>query len=630
MQSRTQIAQRSQVNKKSHVSSICIKMKSIFQLKNIIGVIFTILVLYSCANRGMGPQGGPKDEVPPKMVKSTPPDKSVNVSRNKIELEFDENVNLKDIASNVIISPPQRTNPDIRSYGKKVSVEFKDTLQENTTYSINFGDAVVDNNEGNILKNFVFSFATGDVIDTMQISGVLINAEDLNPMKGIMVGIHSDLSDSAFLSKPFSRVTRSGDDGKFTVSNVKNNKYRVYALGDLNRDYFYQQGEGGAFLETVFETGMEDYIRQDTVWKDSVTVDTILSVNAIRYLPDDVVLKYFKDDTKRQYLAKTERTEPHKLNIYFNTLNESEPELRPLNVSWDGGMLLQKNERLDTLTVWLADSLLIKKDTITVELKYLKSDSLFKLQPETDTINFSMRRTSGKTQQQASARKKKEFLQITTNVSSNFDVFNPINISFNTPIKSFDRSKIQLSQLVDTLLVPVDFKFEKKDSVGMNYVINHNWTPESRYQLLVDSAAFVDIYNLHNDNLKTELRIKSLEEYSSLSLVLEKYDPKAVFQIVTNDDRVVRTVPAQHPSTKVEYLQPGDYYVRMFLDENENGKWDTGSISEKRQPEEVFYYSKKLTLIKNWEFEETWDHTAVPLLNQKPEELKKTIDSAKK
>lgn len=605
-------------------------MKNIFQLKNIIGIVLTILVLYSCANRGMGPQGGPKDEVPPKMVKSTPPDKSVNVSRNKIELEFDENVNLKDIASNVIISPPQRTNPDIRSYGKKVSVEFKDTLQENTTYSINFGDAVVDNNEGNILKNFVFSFATGDVIDTMQISGVLINAEDLNPMKGIIVGIHSDLSDSAFLSKPFSRVTRSGDDGKFTVSNVKNDKYRVYALGDLNRDYFYQQGEGGAFLETVFETGMEDYIRQDTVWKDSVTVDTILSVNAIRYLPDDVVLKYFKDDAKRQYLAKTERTEPHKLNIYFNTLNESEPELRPLNVSWDGGMFLQKNERLDTLTVWLADSLLIKKDTITVELKYLKSDSLFKLQPETDTINFFMRRTSGKTQQQASTRKKKEFLQITTNVSSNFDVFNSINISFNTPIKNFDRSKIQLSQLVDTLLVPVDFKFEKKDSVGMNYVINHNWTPESRYQLLVDSAAFIDIYNLHNDNLKSELRIKSLEEYSSLSLVLEKYDPRAVFQIVTNDDRVVRTVPVQQPSTKVEYLQPGDYYVRMFLDENENGKWDTGSISEKRQPEEVFYYSKKLTLIKNWEFEETWDHTAVPLLNQKPEELKKTIDSAKK
>lgn len=605
-------------------------MKKIFQLKNIIGVVFTILVLYSCANRGMGPQGGPKDEVPPKMVRSTPADKSVNVSKNRLELEFDENVNLKDIASNVIISPPQRTNPDIRSYGKKVIVEFKDTLQENTTYSIDFGDAVVDNNEGNILKDFVFSFATGNVIDTMQISGVLLNAEDLNPMKGIMVGIHSDLSDSALVTKPFSRVTRSGDEGKFTIYNVKDSKYRVYALGDLNRDYIFQKGEGCAFVETVFETGMEDYVRQDTVWKDSVTVDTILSVNAIRYLPNDVVLKYFKDDFKRQYLTKTERTEPHKLHILFNTRNENVPEMRPLNVNWDGKMLLQKNETLDTLTIWLTDSLLIKKDTISVEMKYMKTDSVLKLQPETDTINFFMRKATKRSQQQIPTTKKKEFLQITNNVSSNFDVFNPINITFKTPIKSYDHSKIHLSQVVDTVLVPVDFKFEKKDSIGMNYVIRHDWTPEAAYQLLIDSAAFVDIYNLHNDKLKAEMKIKSLEEYSSLSLVLEKYDPRAVLQIVTTDDKVIRTVPAQQPSTKIQHLPPNDYYVRLFLDDNKNGKWDTGSILEKRQPEEVFYYSKKLTLIKNWEFEETWDHTAVPLLNQKPEELKKTIDPAKK
>lgn len=588
------------------------------------------MLLYACANRGQGPQGGPKDEVPPKMLKSTPPDKSVNITKQRVEIEFDENVNLKDIGSNVMISPPQRTSPDIRSYGKKVIVEFKDTLQENTTYSIDFGHAVVDNNEGNVLKGFVFSFATGAQIDTLQVSGVLINAEDLNPVKGVIIGIHSDLNDSAFLSKPFNRVTRSGDEGKFAVHNVKQDKYRVYALGDLNRDYFYQKGESSAFADTVFETSIEEYIRQDTVWKDSVTVDSIRFVNAVRYFPDNIVLKYFKDDSKRQYLAKTERPEPNKLNIFFNTLNEKEPEIRPLNVEWNGGMYFQKNETLDSLTLWLADSVLIKKDTISLELKYLKSDSILKLQPQTDTVHFFMRGTAGRSRQlQQQGEKKKDFLNIITNLSSSFDVYKPVTISFSTPVKNYDLSKIRLDQLVDTILVPVEFKLEKTDSIGMRYAINHKWVPEATYQLAIDSAAFFNIYDIHNDKLKNELKIKALEDYSSLRLVLEKFDSRAVFQVVTKDDQVVRTVPARQPDTKIEYLQPGDYYVRMFLDDNKNGKWDTGNVFEKRQPEEVFYYSKKLTLIKNWEFEETWDHTAVPLLKQKPEELKKTIDPAK-
>ncbi len=601
-------------------------MKNFFQLKYVFGILLSVLVLYSCANRGQGPQGGPKDEVPPRVLRSSPADKAVNVSRSRVEIEFDENVNLKDIAKNVIISPPQRTNPEIRAYGKKVVVNFNDSLQSNTTYSINFGDAVVDNNEGNILKDFVFSFATGSEIDTLQVSGTLLNAEDLNPMKGIIVGIHSDLNDSAFISKPFNRITRSGDNGRFTVYNVKENQYRVYALNDLNRDNFYQKGEGSAFIETVFQTSMEEYMRQDTIWKDSITVDTIRTVKAIRYLPNDILLKYFMDDTKRQYLVKSERLEPHKLTVYFNTRNAEQPEIRPLNINWNNRMLLQKNAGLDTLTYWLTDSTLIKQDTITLEVKYLKSDSIFRLQPETDTIHLFQRRAARAQTTTATIRKKMEFLSLTTNLSSRFEVYNPVTISFNTPIKSYDISKIHLSQLVDTVLVPVKYDLQKKDSVGMNFVINHKWIPETTYQLVVDSAAFFSIYDQHNDHLKNELKIKSLDDYSSLKLFLQNYDSTAVFQVVDKNDKVVRTMPIERNGTHVQYLDPGDYYVRMFLDRNGNGKWDTGSVLEKRQPEEVFYYSKKLTLIKNWEFEETWDHTATPLLEQKPADLKKTTE----
>ena len=598
-------------------------MKNRFQLRKIAVTLIAALVFYSCANRGQGPQGGPKDELPPKVMKSSPAQNSVNVKNGRVEIDFDENVNLKDIVKNVIISPPQRQNPEITSYGRRVNVQFKDTLLSNTTYSIDFGSAIVDNNEANVLKNYVFSFATGSEIDTLQIAGTLLNAEDLNPLQGITIGIYDDLNDTAFIRKPFLRIGRTDETGHFTVSNVRNGKYRVYALNDLNRDYFLQKGEGLAFDEKSYQTGFEFITKPDTVWKDSITVDTIRFVPATRFLPDDVVLKYFKDNFKRQYLAKSERTEPHLINMIFNTVSEELPEIRPLNINWDNKMLLQKNATLDSLSLWLTDSALINTDTISLEVKYLKSDSAFKLQPQTDTVRFMMRKPAKKPTT-TKAAKKKEFLNIMTNLSSQFDVYRPVVLNFTVPIKIYDVAKIHLSQLVDTVLTPIPFKLEKKDSIGMTFEINHKWIPETTYQLVVDSAAFFFIYNLQNDNLKNELKIKSLDEYSSLKLFLADYDSTAVFQVMSKDDKLVRTAPIVKGGTKVEYLQPGDYFVRMYLDRNQNGKWDPGNYFENLQPEEVYYYEKKLTLIKNWEFEETWDYKAIPLVKQKPQELKKS------
>ena len=598
-------------------------MKNRFQLRKIAVTLIAALVFYSCANRGQGPQGGPKDELPPKVMKSSPAQNSVNVKNGRVEIDFDENVNLKDIVKNVIISPPQRQNPEITSYGRRVNVQFKDTLLSNTTYSIDFGSAIVDNNEANVLKNYVFSFATGSEIDTLQIAGTLLNAEDLNPLQGITIGIYDDLNDTAFIRKPFLRIGRTDETGHFTVSNVRNGKYRVYALNDLNRDYFLQKGEGLAFDEKSYQTGFEFITKPDTVWKDSITVDTIRFVPATRFLPDDVVLKYFKDNFKRQYLAKSERTEPHLINMLFNTVSEELPEIRQLNINWDNKMLLQKNATLDSLSLWLTDSALINTDTISLEVKYLKSDSAFKLQPQTDTVRFMMRKPAKKPTT-TKAAKKKEFLNIMTNLSSQFDVYRPVVLNFTVPIKIYDVAKIHLSQLVDTVLTPIPFKLEKKDSIGMTFEINHKWIPETTYQLVVDSAAFFSIYNLQNDNLKNELKIKSLDEYSSLKLFLADYDSTAVFQVMSKDDKLVSTAPIVKGGTKVEYLQPGDYFVRMYLDRNQNGKWDPGNYFENLQPEEVYYYEKKLTLIKNWEFEETWDYKAIPLVKQKPQELKKS------
>jgi len=596
-------------------------MKNIFRNKQLFLLIATLVVLYSCANRGQGPQGGPKDKTPPKVVKSIPADKSTNVSKNQVEIDFDESINLKDISKNVIISPPQRINPDIKAYGKKLTVQLADTLIPNTTYSINFGEAIEDMTEGNKLKNYVFSFSTGNEIDTLQIAGNVLDASNLNPMQGITVGIYNDLNDSAFLTKPFMRITRTDENGRFVVPNVKNGKYRVYALNDVNRDNIYQRGEGMAFDENVYQTNFEFVTKPDTVWKDSVTVDSIRSIKVTRFMPDDIVLRYFKSDSKNQYLVKSERSEANKISFYFNTKAEKLPEVRPLNVNWDGKVLLQKNEDLDSLTYWLTDSTLIQKDTILLQVKYLRTDSLFKLQPKTDTIHFALRKIGKKV---GTASKKRETLAVQTNTSSPFDVYNPLRFTFNVPIKQFDASKIHLKRLVDSVYVPIPFNLQKKDSIGMNFSIAQNWVPESKYKLNIDSAAFISIYNVHNDSLKAEFTVKSLEEYSSFKLFLTDYDSTAVFQVVNKTDKVIRSVPINKSGTKVEYLEPGDYYIRMFLDRNGNGLWTTGDFLKKLQPEEVFYNPKKMTMIKNWEFEETWDYKSIPLLKQKPVDLKKS------
>lgn len=599
------------------------------KIRTILLVVTCGLIILGCANRGQGPQGGPKDEVPPMVTGSTPQDRATNVKESKIFINFDENINVKN-QQNVIVSPPQLQVPTIQSYGKRISVELLDTLQKETTYSIFFGDAIEDNNEGNKMDNYFFSFSTGNVIDTLQLSGMLINAENLNPMKGINVGIYAGDADSLIFTTPFHRLARSNDKGEFLVPGAKPIQYRVYALNDVNRDNYYTYGEGVAFDTIFYQASSEKYMRQDTIWKDTVTIDTIREVETTRFLPNNIVLRYFKPDAKRQYLVQSHRTTPHKIDLIFNDKNKTLPQVHAINYdNWDKHTLLQTSATLDTLGFWLTDSLLIKQDTLLLQIDYLKSDSLFRLVPQTDTITLTYRKPKADRNARKDDEKEQEnsFLNINTNLSSNFDVYLTTNIHLDTPVKCIDKDGVIVSQVKDSLLIPIDAELVPLDSIRMNYKIDYAWKPETKYQLVIDSAAITDVYGVHNKKTKYELLLKSVEEYATLIIKLSAYDSTAVLQVLNNRDKVVRSTKANPKGTKIEHLPPGDYYVRLFLDANGNGKWDTGDLKEKRQPEMVFYYNKKLTLIKNWEIEETWNHLATPVLEQKPKELIKSEEN---
>ncbi len=271
----------------------------------------------SCANMA-SPTGGAYDEQPPRLLKSNPQNSALNITRRTLEIEFNENIKIEKPTEKIIITPPQKTPPVIKAVGRKAVVEFEDEMLPNTSYTIDFTDAIVDNNEGNPLENFSISFSTGDYLDTMLVSGKLLAAENLEPMPGIYVGLHTNLDDTAFTHISFPRIGRSDSRGSFSVKGLAAGQYRVYALDDKNRDYKYDNPqEIVAFLDSIVIPSSIPAVRQDTIFKDSVTIDTIKTINYTKFLPDDLLLRTFSSDFQRKYIQKHERPAREKTDCIF-------------------------------------------------------------------------------------------------------------------------------------------------------------------------------------------------------------------------------------------------------------------------------------------------------------------------
>lgn len=631
-------------------------MKQLF-LHNISRVLLlqgVVLLAWSCANRGMGPQGGPKDTTPPKIVKETPVNGSVNVSGNVITLQFDEYVVLEDASNQVLISPPQKKMPVVRAVGKKVTVEFEEGLADSTTYTIDFGTAICDNNEKNPLGEYKFSFSTGDVIDSLEMSGVLINAENLNPVAGVYVGVHSDMADSALSTQPFRSIAKTNSKGEFRLVNLAPGNYHVFALNDASKDFLYQPGEGLAFLDTVFSPFVLDSISLDTtrtLVTDSANVDSLgqLVQDSVMqvtdrhmpvYGPSGIVLKYFMEDKQRHYFQRCKRDEAHYFHLLFSAPQDEMPTITWNYTSNDStvqhinpsAFILQPSEKMDTITVWITDSAYIKQDTLSFLLTYMMTDSLYNLVPQTDTISAIYRapRISDKAKEAMAKNKKEPVLEVKTSASPSFDIYNPLVLTTKTPINTWQAEGIRLYEMNDTIRVPISYTLEKMDSSSMRLAIRHPWKPSTNYELQLDSAAFIDIYGVASHPQTAKLKVKSLDEYSTLKVLIEPYNQDMMVQVMSEKDVPVRTLRAQPQGVVFEYLKPESYYIRVYEDANADSVWTTGDYQKHRQPEQVYYFPNKLTLRANWDFEETVKYLEGDLLNQKPQELVKVEGNSKK
>jgi uncharacterized protein (DUF2141 family) len=602
-----------------------------------VGGVFLLGMFYACASIG-SPQGGPVDEMPPRYVSSVPEPNALNWKKNKIEILFDELITVENPMEKVIITPPQQEFPVVKALGKKMLVEIKDSLRPNTTYTIDFTDAVADNNEKNVLDNFSFAFSTGEIVDSLMVSGTLLNAENLEPMPGILIGLHENTADSAFVTLPFFRTSKTNDKGQFSIRNVAPGSYKIYALNDLNRDYkFDQPGEEIAFCDSIIVPASIPAVRMDTLWRDSVTVDTVFQVNYTRFTPDDVVLFLFREKFERSYLRKSERPLAHKFALYFNSAQDTLPKLRFLNAgrTADDWGVVEFTEERKTLNYWIRDSLIYRMDTLQVEVSYFKSDTLNRPVMTSDTLVLfeknPPRKEKKKDRKKDEKEEKIEFLGLTVNAPSSMEVFDSVKIVFSEPLTLFDSAYISLQKKIDTVnWTPQAFSVRQDMQSPMTYTLYHKWEYGREYKIGIDSAVFTGIYGKWNAPSEHTFKVKAEEEYGHLYVYADGAPGDGYGELLDGSDKVVRKAVLKDGGFLFMNLKPAKYYLRYVLDANGNGMWDTGDYQLHRHPEQVFYYPEFLDIRQNWRIEQHWDVPAIPATKQKPLEITKNKPKEKK
>lgn len=611
------------------------------------------VVLLGCAAVGT-PDGGPYDDTPPKVVGSSPKLEETNVKNKTVRIDFDEYIKLENASEKVIISPPQKEQPEIQVNGKDIQIKLIDSLQPNTTYTIDFSDGIVDNNEGNPLGDFCFSFSTGSQLDTMEVSGYVLNAADLEPIKGIQVGLYSNLADSAFTTQQFQRVSRTDGSGHFVIRGIKPGKYRIYALNDMDQSFSYsQRSETMAWSDSIIVPSSTEAFREDTIWnEDKITIDTILTVEYTRFLPDDIILRAFTATPDIQYLAKSDRNTHEKIELQFAIPVDSMPVIKGLNFNEQDAYIVEHTARYDTITLWMKDTTIYYNDTLRFSLQYLATDTNGLLTDHIDTLSLTPKRSRARIVQDEQKRAKDEaekfekdlkrlerngdsigiarlmlpktkFLPI-EHTSSTMALNDVFTLSFKEPITFLSDTAVKVLKMEDSIWVKVPFEIEQDPLLIREYRIYAEWRPEETYKILIDSASIVGLYGLHNDALEHEIRFAPLNTYSTFTVNVANSKSSYLIELLDNKGDITRCGRIEEGKVDFFFLIPGKYYVRLIDDVNMNGKWDTGEYAEKRQPENVYYINKVFDLKQDWYHEtEMWDVLATPLNKQKPEAITK-------
>lgn len=608
-------------------------------------LFFLMALVYSCA-RMSSPTGGPKDVDPPMPIKSKPLNYSTNFKDDRVLVQFDEFIVLKNVNDELLISPPVPEKPEVKLRGKNLIVDINNELKDSTTYNLNFYNAITDLNEGNLLPNFQFEFSTGPEFDSIYLGGIVKNAFDYKTQANLKVMLYNQWHDSLPRTTTPNYVAKTDKKGHFFVTNLKDEPYYIFALNDMNNNMkFDLPNEGIAFSEETYQPDFKETIYYDTLHlirsisddlEDTVYFDSIRQHVQTVTTIDDINLFMFTEDFEPQYFERAAREKQKQVLFVFNrgpveNLKIVPINPKPLTKNWS---IRENVERQDSIVLWLTDTTLYKKDSIHFQVNYTLLDSNEAPYLQTDTLLLTWKPEPEKkeeTKEKKGGRFNLGFLNneeeevekdtivpseltFETNAKSPFEMNKPLELTTKYPIKNIDTSKIELFIIEDdTVEVPLKYSFYQKKFGLRTYYMDFEKEEEESYKAFIPAGTFEDVYGNINDTLEYRFSTRSLDFYGKIILHLIHVKESSIVQLLTESEQVIEERPIFGDTTLVfDFMHPKKYMFKLFYDPNNNGEWDTGKLSEMRQAETVFYFPQEVEAKGNWEMEYDWDLYPVP------------------
>ncbi len=590
------------------------------------GLMLMAFLAQRCAN-AVAPTGGPKDETPPVVVEAVPENHSINFTGKKIEITFDEYLTLENANQNVLISPPMSEKPDIKLHNKTVIIKFKENLKANTTYTINFGSSIKDLHEGNVFKDYVYSFSTGDYIDTLRIAGKVLNAEDKKPVEDAYVGLYAadrENLDSLPITVPPNYITKTDKDGNFTLNGLADKKYFVFALKDVNSNlYFDLPNENVAFLDTLVAASYPqseirenpidslqiadtllikaDSLAMDTLARlvDSVVNDTLtnivdsIAISKVTTLYDqnslNLTLYMFSEVDSTQMLLEKKLVEDGLLRFVFRHPAKEAVIMTPEMLPDTFNLVAMHSAEFDTIWWYFTPNV---KDSLWVQVKY-------------DTIINDSSRYSLKFKDKNVRNRKPETLKVTNNLHGRGGLIpgEDLVLEFSEPIVRYQMRDSAIFKR-DSLVTYNELAFEQADEYGLKYKLLTEIEEDVSYNIEIPDSVFFGIRGHTNTTIKADFHRLKDDEYGNIYIIVEP--PKGMKQVVVQLLNETGKVLKEHAITTkeevvFEYLMPAKYKLRALLDADGNGKWSTGNYHRRVQPETVVDYKDVLEIRAGWD-----------------------------
>jgi hypothetical protein len=561
------------------------------------------LLFPRCANI-VPPTGGPRDTIPPEAVRSFPSNYSTGFRGTEILIEFDEFIQLRNINQQFIITPPQKERPEFSVRGRNLLIDLRSEPIANTTYTLNFGDAIVDLNENNPHINFEFVFSTGDEIDSLAYSGIVFNALDNKPVEGAIVMLYEELKDSVpYLRMPL-YANRTGKDGRFQMNNLRADTFLVFAITDANNNYLYDSPDD----ETIGFLDQYLILTPDinTYGPDT---DTMQVISNAQIIPEDT-LYMFPEETGRQYISRSERPGRGELLFVFNKPVSQEWYIDPVNfdppANWK---LIEKNPQMDSIRFWITDPETRNIDNMRFHATYWATGPSDSLKQVSDSLNQNYSAPLRSRRQEASDQDE-PVMEPRFGLSSggNQELNRNLRITFPVPIAATDLSKITLSVIQNGSMISRDFTLALDSLRIRDYQLITEWLPGQDYRFISTPGAFTDIFGLASDSIEFNFKTRERDHYGSIILTITGVNDHIILQVLDERELVLREYFLDTDGKVViDYLQPAKYLFKVIFDPNKNRKWDTGNYLKGIQPERVMFYRETVPTRSNWDIEVEWD-----------------------